>query len=392
MTKILSVSEITKLIKCQLEENFSDIKVEGEISNLKMHASGHWYFNLKDSDSLICCTMWRSYNNLVFFTPEDGMKIIVNGKLSVYAPRGSYQIDVRSMKPAGEGELQAAFERLKRKLAAEGLFDAERKKAIPQFPKRIGIVTAIDGAAVRDMISVAKRRYSICELVIASCKVQGEGAAESIAEKIEWLNEQNQVDVIIIGRGGGSLEDLWAFNEEIVARAIFNSNIPVVSAVGHEIDFTISDFVSDMRAPTPTAAMELITPNLQDYFSLLNNFLINSTNNISYILEDNKNQVEYLLNSYGFRVPLDKVRRSMQDVDNIIYKIDQKIEKKILSFKNKTELLQKHLEKNDVGRILEKGFTIIKQNGKVIKRALEFNDKENLNIKFYDNEVEVKKL
>ena len=219
--EVITVSELTKQIKILLEESFSDLRVEGEISNFKAHNSGHWYFNLKDSNAVISCTMWKGLNSYVFFTPEDGMKVIVNGKISVYPPRGSYQIDVRSMKPSGIGELQAAFERLKQKLSDEGLFDSEYKKPIPGFSKKIGIVTAIDGAAFRDMISVAERRFPLVELVIAPAKVQGSGAAQSIVQSIRQLNKTD-VDLIIIGRGGGSIEDLWAFNEEIVAREILN--------------------------------------------------------------------------------------------------------------------------------------------------------------------------
>ncbi|MEW6701317.1 MAG: exodeoxyribonuclease VII large subunit, partial [Bacteroidota bacterium] len=272
MENILSVSEITGLIKQTLEENFSEVSVIGEISNFKAHVSGHWYFTLKDANAQINCAMWRGINNYVFFTPQDGMKIIIGGRVTVYPPRGSYQIDVRSMKPAGVGELQAAFEKLKQKLSAEGLFDEQFKKPIPKFPQKIGIVTAIDGAAFQDMKSIAARRYPLVELVIASCRVQGEGASEDIAKKIKLLNQQEDIDLIIVGRGGGSLEDLWAFNEEVVARAIFDSHIPIISAVGHEIDFTISDFVADLRAATPSAAMELATPSKDELFAFIDEF------------------------------------------------------------------------------------------------------------------------
>ena len=216
-------------------------------------------FNLKDESAVVNCTMWKGVNNYVFFSPEDGMKVIVTGRVTVYPPRGSYQIDVRSMKPSGVGELQAAFERLKQKLYSEGLFDVEFKKEIPSFPKKIGLVTAADGAAVKDMISVARRRFPLIELLIVPTKVQGAGAAESIVKSINQLNLLKDIDVIILARGGGSIEDLWAFNEEIVARAIFKSKIPVISGVGHEVDFTIADFVADFRAATPSAAAELIT-------------------------------------------------------------------------------------------------------------------------------------
>src|SRR3989337_4521371 len=261
MNSILTVSELTKEIKQTLEDKFEQVSVQGEISNFKAHVSGHWYFSLKDANASISCAMWKGLNNYVFFTPQDGMKIIVSGRITVYPPRGSYQIDVRSMKPAGVGELQAAFEMLKRKLADEGLFDEIHKKPMPSFPQKIGIVTAKDGAAFQDMISVAERRFPLVELVISPARVQGSGAAESIVESLKLLNKQNDIDLIIVARGGGRIQDLWAFNEEIVAREIFASKIPIVTGIGHEVDFTISDFVADLRAPTPSAAMEIATPN-----------------------------------------------------------------------------------------------------------------------------------
>ena len=279
-TQIITVSDLTREIKYTLEENFSRVSVIGEISNFKAHYSGHWYFNLKDSDAVINCTMWKGFNNLVFFTPQDGMKVIVNGKITVYPPRGNYQIDVRSIKPAGMGELQEAFEKLKAKLEAEGLFNEDYKKPIPSYPKKIGIVTAIGSAALNDLISVAERRYPVVELIISPAKVQGSGAAETIVKSINKLNLLNDVDVIIISRGGGSIEDLWAFNEEIVSRAIFKSNIPVISGVGHEIDFTIADYVADLRAPTPSVAMELATPNIDEIFAFINDFNYYTTQNL----------------------------------------------------------------------------------------------------------------
>ncbi|MCX6149472.1 MAG: exodeoxyribonuclease VII large subunit [Ignavibacteriales bacterium] len=391
MNEILTVSGLTKLIKLTLEEEFTDISVEGEISNYKAHVSGHWYFNLKDSTAVINCTMWRGLNSYVFFTPTDGMKIIVSGRITVYPPRGNYQLEVRSMKPAGEGELQAAFERLKRKLQAEGLFDEQFKKPIPSFAKKIGIVTAIDGAAFRDLISIARRRFPLIELVIAPSKVQGEGAAISIVESIEMLNTKKDIDLIIVGRGGGSLEDLWAFNEEAVARAIFASNIPVVSAVGHEVDFTIADFVADLRAATPSAAMEIVTPNQEDLMNFLEEFSLKSTEIISYILDDKKKMIWNIMNSYGFRVPQDKVKIKIQELDNLFYRVQQKIDGKLNSIKNKFQLLVKDLEANDLKKILKKGFVLVRQDTKIISRAKQFDGNLPASLNFYDNEIVVKK-
>jgi exodeoxyribonuclease VII large subunit len=259
LNTLLTVSEITKEIKQILEDGFTNVSIIGEISGFKAHVSGHWYFSLKDSNAIISCTMWKSMNNHVFFTPQDGMKVIVSGKITVYPPRGNYQVDVRSMRPSGAGELQAAFELLKQKLAAEGLFDQQYKKPIKAVSKKIGIVTAIDGAAFQDMKSVAERRFPLVELVVCPSRVQGTGAAENIAANIKELNTYKDIDVIILARGGGSIEDLWAFNEEIVAEAIFRSQIPIVTAIGHETDTCIADFVADLRAPTPSAAAEIVT-------------------------------------------------------------------------------------------------------------------------------------
>ena len=387
---ILTVSQLTRQIKITLEEGFQQITVQGEISNFKPHASGHWYFNLKDSEAVISCTMWKGINNYVFFTPQDGMKVTVTGRITVYPPRGNYQLDVRSMKPAGVGELQAAFEMLKQKLGDEGLFDEQLKKTIPLFPEKIGIVTAIDGAAFKDMISVAARRYPLVELIIAPARVQGNGAAEAIAEGINKLNKRKDIGTIIVGRGGGSIEDLWAFNEEIVARAIFNSKIPVISGVGHEIDFTIADFVADLRAATPTAAMEMATPNKNDIFAFINDFSYNSTQNISELCAGKLSKIKSTLNSYGFRMPPDLVRRKSQQTDNIIYRMLQNINRKSLIYNSKLSLLINKIESHDIKKSLRKGFVLVKQNSKYITRASKVEKAKDLSLEFYDGTVNIK--
>jgi exodeoxyribonuclease VII large subunit len=387
---ILTVSELTKQIKTTLEEGFPQVSIIGEISGFKPHNSGHWYFNLKDSEAVICCTMWRSYNGYVFFTPRDGMKVIVSGKLSVYPPRGNYQADVRFMKPAGVGELQAAFEELKQKLSAEGLFDVAFKKPVPVYSERIGIVTAIDGAAFRDMISIARRRFPLSELVIAPARVQGNGAAESIADGIKQLNKQDNIGVIIVARGGGSVEDLWAFNEEIVARAIFKSKIPVISGVGHEIDFTISDFVADLRAPTPSAAMEIATPNIDDVTGFINEYVSLSTKIIEKLCKFNSERIKNAVCSYGFRQPLDIVRNYSQQLDNLSYRLGQVMERKILKFKNQLSVLTKSLEQHDTRKILKKGFVLVKQDSKIVKRSGEFLPGKNTELEFFDGVIRLK--
>lgn len=391
MDNLLTVSEITGKVKFLLEEKFKSISVIGEISNFKSHFSGHWYFTLKDSDAQISCVMWKGLNSHVFFTPKDGMKIIVNGKLSLYPPRGNYQIDVRSMKPAGVGELQAAFEELKRRLSDEGLFDKEYKKPIPQFPQKIGIVTAIDGAALQDMRSVASRRYPLAELVIASSRVQGEGAAEDIVKNVNNLNKFEDVDVIIVGRGGGSLEDLWAFNEEKVARAIFESKIPVVSGVGHEIDFTISDFVADLRAPTPSVAMELVTPDQDELFAFISEFSYNSQEKILNILSGHRRNIGQIIKSYGFRIPQGLINNKIQLLDNFVYRIQNSIENKLSFHENNITFLRKHIESYNVKKILKKGYTIIKQDSNYITHSENLNREASFNIQFFDNEIEIKR-
>lgn len=385
------VSEITTQIKYILEDNFTDIHVEGEISNFKPHASGHWYFTLKDQGAQISCTMWKGVNNYVFFTPEDGMKVIVRGRISVYPPRGSYQLDVRSMKPSGVGELQAAFERLKQKLSDEGLFDERYKKPIPKFPRKIGIVTAIDGAALRDMISVASRRYPLAELLVYPTRVQGEGAARDIVDSIQRFNRLNDIDFLIVGRGGGSLEDLWCFNEEIVARAIFASRLPVISGVGHEVDFTIADYVADLRAPTPSAAMELATPDQNDLIAFINEFSYNSEKRIIKKTENLKNEIYRAVNSYGFRNCVNLIRNGNQTLDSLSFRINSAIKSKIADLNGKVKLLDKSVKNYDVKSVLKRGFTIIKQDGDIIEKSDRLNPAENFSIVFYDKEVDIKK-
>jgi len=261
---VYKVSELTSNIKIILEDSFPNIWVEGEISNFKSPSSGHFYFTLKDSKSELKCVFFKSSNERIKFEIKGGMRVMCSGRVSVYERQGAYQLYVARMEPKGIGELQLAFEQLKERLFKEGLFDESRKRPIPILPDRIGIVTSPTGAAIRDMLHVLKKRFSNVEVHINPVRVQGEGAREEIARAIEDFNTLDNVDVIIIGRGGGSLEDLWAFNEEVVARAIYDSKVPVISAVGHEIDWTISDFVADRRAATPSVAAEIVVPKKSD--------------------------------------------------------------------------------------------------------------------------------
>ncbi len=326
---------------------------------------------------------------MFFFTPQDGMKVIITGRISVYPPRGSYQLDARSIKPAGEGELQKAFEELKNKLKNEGLFDEEFKKPIPSFPQTIGIVTGSDTAALKDMLSVAERRYPIVKLLIAPAKVQGEGAADEIAKQIISLNKKKDIDLIIVSRGGGSLEDLWAFNEEVVARAIFTSKTPVISGVGHEIDFTIADFVVDLRAPTPSAAMELSTPNKDELFAFISEFSYNSTNIISNKLKDYRVEVDHIIGSFGFRNLTNIINNKKQTIDNYLFRIQAIIGNLLKQKKNDLAIFDKIISLNNVEHILNKGFVIVEQDGKLVERKKDFINVKNFSLKFTDGKVEI---
>jgi exodeoxyribonuclease VII large subunit len=299
--KIYSVGELNRVVKNILERGVGDVWVEGEISRLTRHSSGHWYFTLKDETASVSCAMFKPNNAAVPFEPKDGVKVRVFGQTSLYEPSGKYQMIVRTMEEAGKGSLQEQFEKLKCKLSTEGLFDADRKKPIPMLPQKIGVITSPTGAAVRDIIHVLNRRFPKVEVLLAPVTVQGEGAAKNIAAAIQYLNHYNcktdgqnahpvlPINVLIVGRGGGSLENLWAFNEEVVARAIAKSDIPVISAVGHEIDFTISDFVADVRAPTPSIAAELAVPvksELEMQIKRLSSRLSGALENRSLILKE----------------------------------------------------------------------------------------------------------
>jgi len=388
---VFSVSELTSYIKRTLEDEFPQVRIMGEISNFKAHVSGHWYFTLKDKDASINCTMWKGINNYVFFTPQDGMKVLLTGRITVYPPRGSYQLDVRSMKPAGEGELQKAFEDLKRKLSDEGLFDVERKKEIPKFPKKIGIVTGSDTAALRDMLNIAERRYPVVEIIIAPAKVQGEGAAEEIAGMIKTLNKRSDIDLIIIARGGGSLEDLWAFNEEIVARALFDSRIPVISGVGHEIDFTIADFTADLRAPTPSAAMELATPNMDDLFAFIDDFSYTSTNNISEKINDLRDKIKRQNESFGFRNLTNIINTKKQTIDSFLFKVQPRIFNYLSKKRNILELSDKIINSNNIERILKKGFSLVEQDDSIIKSKNRLKIDKEFQIRFFDGKLKIEK-
>ncbi|HZY10265.1 MAG TPA: exodeoxyribonuclease VII large subunit [Bacteroidota bacterium] len=384
---VLTVSELTRRVKSTLEVNFSDVSVQGEISNFKRHSSGHLYFTLKDENAQISAVMWRGRAMNLFFTPQDGMKVIARGKLTVYEIRGVYQIDVAQIQPLGIGELQLAFERLKQKLSEEGLFDAEYKLPLPAYPERIGIVTSPTGAAIQDIINIISRRFPAVELILYPVRVQGVGSASEIASAIRDFNTYGKIDVMIVGRGGGSLEDLWAFNEEIVARAIFDSKIPIISAVGHEVDYTIADFVADMRAPTPSAAAEMAVPDQSEVVEILRNFYYTSEQIVGEKLTFEKQQINALLQSYSFHRPHDLIHQHSQRLDELQHTLGRSVRQHFTIIQQRIDSFQKRLLSVNPKVILERGYAIVSRDGKIISRAGELHKNESIEMTFHDGDV-----
>lgn len=382
-----TVTEITRRIKQVLEGGFASVVVEGEISNFKRHSSGHVYFTLKDEGAQLSAVLWRSRVAALRFAPEDGMKVVCSGRITVYEPRGNYQIDVQSMRPLGVGELQAAFERLKEKLAAEGLFDQARKKPLPPFPLRIGIVTSPTGAVLQDMRNVIGRRFPGVEVLLNAVRVQGPGAAEEIAVAIDDFNRYGEVDVLIVARGGGSLEDLWAFNEEIVARAIARSRIPVVSAVGHETDFTIADFVADLRAPTPSAAAELIVPDRREVLENVQNSWYRVRDAVRDIIQTQRDRIHNLLNSYAFNRPIDLLRQQSQRVDELERALVRNADHGYALITARHEALAGRLNALDPGLALQRGYAIVRKEGIIVSSRSLLRKSDQAEIEFRDGSV-----
>ena len=345
---ILTVSQANRQAKRLLETHFASVWIDGEISNFSTPSSGHWYLTLKAQNAQIKCAMFRSRNARLKFRPENGMRVFVRGKISLYEGRGDYQIILEYMEAAGDGALQLAFEQLKAKLDAEGLFDNQYKQPIPELPNHIGVVTSPTGAAFKDILSVLKRRFPGIPVTIIPVSVQGQDAALQIADSIALINKQDSldlpfspnIDVLIVGRGGGSIEDLWSFNKEVVARAIFDSNIPIVSAVGHEIDFTIADFVADVRAPTPSAAAELLSPDRDEWLSIFSSFEQLLEKAIKQILEFNNQQLAWL--QTRLRHPGSRLQEQAQRLDELESRLKNSISQTI---KMSTFQLANHHEK-----------------------------------------------
>ena len=410
--KYYSVSQYNQAIK-----NFLDSKVEcqvvhirAEVSNFKGHTRGHLYFTLKDEESRINAVMFQTAALKLDFQPKDGDEVLVDGRISVYVPNGGYQVYVDKMTLAGNGDLLKKFEELKNKLFEEGLFDDIHKKPIPKFPNKIGIVTAPTGAAIRDILSTIKRRYPLCETILFPSLVQGDEAKFDIVRQIEKAQEYD-LDVLIVGRGGGSIEDLWAFNEEIVARAIFASNIPIISAVGHEPDFTIADFVADLRAPTPTGAAEMAVPNMVDLINYINQIEIRLNKNVSNKIDYLKKSLNALSTSYVLSNPLASFDIREQKLDMLINRLNQTTLYKLdslktkfeniknnrvltnpnemfITYNNSLELIINKLELLNPLNVLSKGYSVTKIGDKVIKSKSDVKVKDKLNIKLLDGEIE----
>jgi exodeoxyribonuclease VII large subunit len=367
---ILSVSQLTGEIKRVLENGLPRLWVQGEVSNLTVHGSGHLYFSLKDAGSQVRCVMFRSYAQSLMLMPQDGMQVVVRGDVTVFERAGQYQLSVQQLQVAGYGELAQAFERLKKKLAEEGLFDQELKKELPAYPETIGIVTSPTGAVVRDIVKVARRRWPGIDLILCPVPVQGIGAAEKIARAVDDLNESGKVDLMIVGRGGGSAEDLWAFNEEAVARAIRRSNIPVISAVGHETDFTISDLAADLRAPTPSAAAELAVPDVRELRSGLADLGQRMSAAISGLLDGAEARLDGLGRSYGLNRLQDMIAQKAQRLDWAGDALDGRIEDRIRRFENSLQGQALALQALDPAGTLRRGYSICRdERGRVVTSA-----------------------
>ena len=412
--KYYSVTQYNKAIKNYLDEidALRDVHIKGEISNYRGATRGHLYFTLKDETSRINVVMFSTSAAKLEFVPKDGDEVLIDGRITVYEANGGYQVYADKMTLAGNGDLLRKLEELKKKLQSEGLFDESHKKPIPKYPERIGIVTAPNKAAIKDILSTIQRRYPLCETILFPALVQGDLAKESIVKQIEEANDPKyNLDTLIVGRGGGSIEDLWAFNEEIVARAIYNSRVPIISAVGHEIDFTIADFVADLRAPTPTGAAEMAVPNLADLLNTIGQYKIrlnnNITNNISYL----KDMLKKLSTSYVLSNPLATFEIREQKLDEIIIRLNTNLlhkldvdknrfesiktkrvllhpEDMLIKYNNSMELVINKLELLNPLNVLKKGYSVTKINDKPLKTIKDVKAKDKLNIKIIDGEID----
>ncbi len=384
----ITVTQLNKYLKDKFDEdeNLGAILIKGEISNFKNHYTGHLYFTLKDENSLIKCIMFKSYAERLAFKPKDGMKVMVFGSVSVFERDGVYQIYAKTMMEDGMGDLHEQFEQLKAKLEKEGLFDENHKKVIPMYPKVVGVLTSQTGAVIRDIINVSTRRNPNIHIRLLPVPVQGSGAAEQIAEKIRIMNEKKLADVLIIGRGGGSLEDLWPFNEEIVARAIYNSELPIISAVGHETDFTIADFVADLRAPTPSAAAELAVPDVYELREKINNYKKRYRISLKKKTELMRLRYEKCMKSRVFTDPMRKIRDMDVILDSYIQKLETII-KNIQKDKSSSYVeLVARLDTLSPLKTLTRGYSLTEKDEKIVRSVKDLEPNDKVKLKFFDGE------
>jgi exodeoxyribonuclease VII large subunit len=391
---VYTISQVTTYIKNLIESSvpLNSIYIKGEISNCKKYSSGHLYFTLKDETSQIKCVMWKWKNESLKMVPRDGTAVIARGKITVYERDGQYQMTVEEMQEFGEGNLYIAFEKLKQKLDEEGLFTPGHKKAIPFLPKVVGVVTSSTGAVIRDIINVATRRNSSISIKLYPVAVQGENAGKEIANAIKRINEKNLADVIIVGRGGGSIEDLWAFNEEIVARSIFESVIPIISAVGHETDFTIADFVADMRAPTPSAAAELAFPKKSDLINDINSFVQRLKNAFIHGVGIKRSSLEKILASYVFKRPFDKLNSLRQSLDVYSGRIQKAIEAFYERNQSRISMISARLNALSPLGVIARGYSVTySSDGKtIVKKTSDVQINDEINILISDGTLNCK--
>lgn len=393
--KPLKVSEVNNYIKKIIGTDpiLNNIKVEGEISNFKHHYSGHMYFTLKDNTSRLRCIIFNRDNKNLKMKLEDGMKITAKGYISIYQRDGCYQLYIKEIKSDGIGDLYLKFEELKKRLKEEGYFDENKKKKIYRYPKKIGVVTSSTGAAVRDIITVTKRRYPIAEIIVYPVLVQGINSHTQICEGIKYFNNREDIDTLIIGRGGGSIEELWAFNEEDVAMGIYNSRVPVISAVGHETDFTISDFVSDLRAPTPSAAGELAVENLEYITKELSDRYYNVVNSMNRLLSYKRDILRNYRQTKLFNEPLYYIDQYKQRLDFQFRGLTRSIENNLVTKENTLQNRLENLKRLNPMSIIERGYTFVEDTeGKIIKTSSEVKKNQNIILNFKDGKVKVKAI
>ena len=390
--KTLTVTEVSNYIKRVIDNDFilGNLSVKGEISNLKFHSSGHIYFSLKDESSKINCVMFKSKAMYLDVALEEGMQIVVKGRASIYPATGSMQIYCEEINKEGIGELFIKFEKLKKKLESKGYFETYNKKELPKYPRRIGVVTSPTGAAIRDIINVIKRRNGMVDIVLYPAKVQGIDAYKEIIEGIQYFNERNNVDLLIVGRGGGSIEELWNFNEEALAEAIYNSNIPIISAVGHEVDFTICDFVSDIRAATPSQGAEIAVPLENDIKQEIERISLYLDDTIYNKIKNCRNEIISMEKILKIHSPLSKIQNYYLEVDKIKDRLDFVLKTKLNKEKQRLESLNSLLIAHNPVNILSRGYAIIEDNDTLIKSKEQLREEKNLMITFKDGKIKGK--